>query len=340
MALLAGSVKGVRQLNSRQSKRTCPRRIIAVSLLASSAPAALANNAFSDIGKIAFTSIRDGNPAVYIMNSDGTSPVNLTNGRHPSWSPDGEKIAFAFGLGRFRDDVSDIFVMDADGKNRVNLTEGENRVNSAPDWSPDGERIAFASNRGRQTHIFVMDADGTNMVNLTQGLNIAHSPDWSPNGEKIVFGTEGDIFVMDARGANRINLTQNPGALNLTPSWSPDGRKIAYSASPKPGLWFAPFNIYLMNADGTQPIMLTEERRWAYEYSPSWSSDGSRIAFERREPDGTYDIYAINIDGGGGANLTRTPRVEDYSASWRPSGLSVPRTDRLTTSWGELKRTQ
>ena len=195
---------------ARESNWTCPRRIIAVSLLAASALTALANSAFSDIRKIAFTSIRDGKPAIHIMNSDGTNPVNLTSGRHPTWSPDGEKIAFAFGLGRFRDDVSDIFVMDADGKNRVNLTEGENRVNSAPDWSPDGERIAFASNRGRQTHIFVMDADGTNMVNLTQDLNIAHSPDWSPDGEKIVFGTEGDIFVMDARGANRINLTQNP----------------------------------------------------------------------------------------------------------------------------------
>lgn len=295
MVLLAGSVKGVRQVIARESNWTCPRRIIAVSLLAASALAALANSAFSDIGKIAFTSIRDGKPAIYIMNSDGTNPVKLANGSHPSWSPDGKRIVFSFGLERFHGDVSDICVMDA---------------------------------------------DGTNAVNLTPDLDFAYSPVWSPDGKRIVFGAEGDIFVMDARGANRINLTQNPRAVNMTPSWSPDGRKIAYSASPKPGLWFAPFNIYLMNADGTHPVMLTEEWRWAYEYSPSWSSDGSRIAFQRREPDGTYDIYAIKIDGSGAANLTRTPRVEDYSPSWRPSGLSVPRTDRLTTSWGKLKLTQ
>ena len=276
---------------ARESNWTCPRRIIAVSLLAASALTALAVSAFSDIGKIAFTSIRDGKPAIYIMNSDGTNPVKLANGSHPSWSPDGEKIV-------------------------------------------------FMSNRNGQRNIYVMDADGTKAVNLTPDLDFAYSPVWSPDGEKIVFGTEGDIFVMDARGANRINLTQNPRAVNMTPSWSPDGRKIAYSASPKPGLWFAPFNIYLMNADGTHPVMLTKEWRWAYEYSPSWSSDGSRIAFQRREPDGTYDIYAIKIDGSGAANLTRTPRVEDYSPSWRPSGLSVPRTDRLTTSWGALKQIQ
>ncbi len=119
-----------------------------------------------------------------------------------------------------------------------------------------------------------------------------------------------------------------------------DGRKIAYSTSPKPGLWFSPFNIYLMNADGTNPTMLTEERRWAYEYSPCWSNDGSSIVYDRQEPDGTSDIYVINADGSGTANLTRTPRVGDYSASWSRSGLSVPRAERLETSWGELKRKQ
>ena len=120
-------------------------------------------------------------------------------------------------------------------------------------------------------------------------------------------------------------------------AFSDNGRTIAYSTSPKPGLWFAPFNIYLMNADGTNPTMLTEARRWAYEYTPCWSNDGSSIVYDRQEPDGTSDIYAINADGSGAANLTRTPRVSDHSASWRPSGLSVPRTARLVTSWCELK---
>ena len=87
-----------------------------------------------------------------------------------------------------------------------------------------------------------------------------------------------------------------------------DGRTIAYSTSPKPDLWFAPFNIYLMNADGTHLAMLTEGRRWAYEYTPNWSNDGTRIVYDRQKPDGTSDIYAINADGRGTANHSDAAR--------------------------------
>ena len=50
-------------------------------------------------GKIAFTSWREGAGDVWIMNADGSDPVNLTQGRHghcvsPAWSPDGTKIAY------------------------------------------------------------------------------------------------------------------------------------------------------------------------------------------------------------------------------------------------------
>jgi hypothetical protein len=51
-------------------------------------------------GKIAFTSNRDGNWDIYVMNADGSHPTNLTkdwaasSDDHPAWSPDGGKIAF------------------------------------------------------------------------------------------------------------------------------------------------------------------------------------------------------------------------------------------------------
>ncbi len=81
--------------------------------------------------KIAFSSDRDGNWEIYVMDSDGSNEINLTNNPapdiDPTWSPDGEKIAFVSD----RDGNGEIYVMYADGSNQVNLTN-----NPADDRDP------------------------------------------------------------------------------------------------------------------------------------------------------------------------------------------------------------
>src|SRR6185295_17097774 len=111
-------------------------------------------------GQIAFLSLRDGNPEIYVMNEDGSGPVNLTNNAagdySATWSPDGSKIAFISNL----DGNSEIYVMNADGSGPVNLTH-----NPATDdnlaWSPDGSKIAFYSDRDGNREIYGMNADGS-----------------------------------------------------------------------------------------------------------------------------------------------------------------------------------
>ena len=81
--------------------------------------------------KIAFTTDRDGNEEIYVMDADGSNPTRLTNNSaddgQPAWSPDGSQIAF----GSFRDGNPEIYVMDADGSNQTNLTN-----NPASDRTP------------------------------------------------------------------------------------------------------------------------------------------------------------------------------------------------------------
>jgi len=62
--------------------------------------------------KIAFTTNRDGNYEIYLMNNDGTGLTNLSKhaaqDTSPTWSPDGKKIAFV----STRDGGSDVYVME------------------------------------------------------------------------------------------------------------------------------------------------------------------------------------------------------------------------------------
>ena len=102
--------------------------------------------------RIAFTRLRrseetqDGwhvTSAIYVMDADGKNQTQLTDytvidAWDPSWSPDGQRIAFYAHVS--------IYVMDADGKNQTQLTDHPaNDWN--PSWSPDGQRIVFSSNR-------------------------------------------------------------------------------------------------------------------------------------------------------------------------------------------------
>ena len=81
----------------------------------------------STMSRIAFASNRDGNWEIYLMNSDGSNPHNVTNNpatdSHPSWSPDGSKIVFqSERAGNF-----EIYVMNSDGSEQKRLTEGPGR---------------------------------------------------------------------------------------------------------------------------------------------------------------------------------------------------------------------
>ena len=195
-----------------------------------------------------------------------------------------------------------------------------------------------------------MNADGKNLKNLSLHLDSDTCPTWSPDGTKIAFWSRqvageipilSDIFVMDADGANRTNITQNPRASNSTPSWSPDGNKIAFAALSnldRVARWNANLDIFLMNADGTNPVRLTEDAR--VNWLPSWSPDGKRIVFMRLTQDDaiTADIYVINADGTGLVNLTQTPGVGEFDPSWQPTPFSVSSQGRLSVMWGSVKQ--
>jgi Tol biopolymer transport system component len=216
----------------------------------------------------------------------------------PTWSPDGQSIAYvregAIYGAQIQDDVitDSLRITNSDGS-------GDREVFvcpfscGTPSWSPAGDRIAFHMAAAKFTpdlydteppiEIHVVNVDGTGLTRLTQGVNHARRPRWSPDGSKIIFqrSEKNQIRVIDLQSGveTAFDLKDIKGAGE--PAWSPDQSGIVFSANqPDEGVQW----LYFLNlADGAiKPLFSTEIGRADLPSDmnePDWSPDGSKIVF-------------------------------------------------------------
>jgi Tol biopolymer transport system component len=151
---------------------TAPRMLIASSRLDN-------NPDFSPDGRrIAFASDRSGSVEIWVCDSDGAHPRQLTSYGHsgtgsPRWSPDGTRIAFDSNVeGRY-----EIYVVGADGGTPKRLTE-MGHTNVIPAWSRDGRWIYFTSLRDNTNDIWKVPVSGGAAIQVaSRGGSVAESPD-------------------------------------------------------------------------------------------------------------------------------------------------------------------
>jgi TolB protein len=178
--------------------------------------------------KIIFTSTRDGDPELYVMDPDGSNQTRLTNEKGYDggafFSNDGSKIVFRASRPKTEKDMADyqelvqeglvrptaleIFVMDADGKNMQQVTN-YGKASFAPFFHPDGKRIIFSSNinsqSGRNFDLYLINIDGTGLEQVTFNETFDGFPMFTRDGKKLIFASnrhnknpnDTNIFIAD-----------------------------------------------------------------------------------------------------------------------------------------------
>lgn len=264
--------------------------------------------------------------------------VHASGSTSPAWSPGGTLIAFSSTGEAVRDEERDfdIYVMRADGSDRRRLTN-DKILDVTPAWSPDAKSIAFAHTPGSGTEdadgvIMLMDADGRGRSQLTHHAKTADvvfdsNPTWSPDGSLILFTRA--TFTPDGQQRVAVHTIEPTGTGErlliedaAEAAWSPDGRSIVFTSTRDRNgeTCFHDCStsgeIYVARADGTGVQRLT--RSQAQDQSPTWTSDGKRIAFSSdrsNRAEHEYEIYVMAADGGGLRRLT-TNDVWDLEPAW------------------------
>jgi preprotein translocase subunit YajC len=163
------------------------------------------------------------------INADSTAFARLTvdgaSNRHPTWSPDGSKIAFAATHGS----ATDLYVMAANGSGAVRVTQGVGFLGS-PAWSPDGTTIAFDCRvDAGNDDICSVNIDGTAFARLTNDPARDYGAAWKPDGSTLAFATTRDgldeIVLMSPAGGSVTRI--GTGLPGFAPTWSPDGAQLA-----------------------------------------------------------------------------------------------------------------
>lgn len=159
-------------------------------------------------GRLAFTSTRDGAPAVFVANPDGSGVTRLADGERPAWSWSGAAIAYTRrGTGSAPDEIH---VMQADGSGDRVVATGR-----APAWSPDDASLIYtladtvlmrvSLDGSPPTRVLGLDAPG-----LPVGADALGEPSWSPDGTQLAFTASvpspygyvraGRVMIADAAG--------------------------------------------------------------------------------------------------------------------------------------------
>ena len=260
------------------------------------------------------------------------SPVPMDD---PKLSPDGQQILFTLPPWR----KGELMVINLDGTGlRKLLADPPRPVNTDAEWSPDGKWIvyqAYHPDLRPTTQLYVTDAQGLNSFQIAADIEAnMYFPFWFPDSKRIGFtvlkrGTK--LHWVDA-DPNAKAREMNHRFFAYRIRWSPNGKRtIVRGAVEENGME----GLFLGDAPARNLVRLNDEASLG---GAQWLPDNEHIVgtsgLEQHEV--KVDVAVVNVD------TQEVQRLTDDGQSifvfWHDSPLAVEPVEKLSTSWGAIKR--
>jgi len=241
--------------------------------------------------RVVFSSGRDGNSNIYVMNADGSKQERLTSDSTEEWGPTIMKNGNITFLRQTKNTIVRVSLDPFTGK--------EEFIPHPQNCMLDDKNIIYSPVSNDQLYacygnIYVADSIGAIKVNLTDSLNgVSYKPVWFPAGDKIAFSynnkKQSDIYAINIDGSGLINLTQSKYN-EEAPDVSPDAKKILFT-SDKDGNNNQ--EIYVMDLASKSLTNITNTPDW--ELIGRWSRDGESIYYGSNK-DANWELYSYTLE--------------------------------------------